>query len=115
MSNPATNTVVVAIEQYDTNNITAENPLGLLSRREAIRYPSLPNAVANQLNLLLSEGVDAGILPEIEALMEQKAALLGETPMIEMLDPLLQTRRTERVKEYGNKKVKEVKVPAGGK
>jgi len=115
MSNPATNTVVVAIEQYDSNNITSENPLGLVSRREPIRYPFLPNALANQLNIMFSEGVDAGIIPEIEALRDQKAALLGETDLISMVDPLLQARRTERVKEYGNKKAKEVKVPAGGK
>jgi methionine synthase I (cobalamin-dependent) len=115
MSNPATNTVVVAIEQYDTNNITPENPTGLLSRREAIRYPSLPNALANQVNIMLSEGVDAGIIPEIEALRDQKAALLGEMDLIAISDPLLQARRIERVKEYGNKKVKEGKVPSGPK
>jgi hypothetical protein len=113
MSNPATDTVVIAIEQYSTVNITPENPLGLISRREAIRYPSLPNAFANQLNILLSEGVDAGIIPEIETVMNQKAAQLGETDFLAMLEPVIQARRTERVKEYAAKKTKP--ATAGGK
>jgi len=65
------NEVVVAIEQWEDGK--------LLDRREAVHYFSLPNAEANQVNILLSEGVDYGILPEIEALRDAKAALLGET------------------------------------
>ena len=88
-----TNTVVVAIEQYDAAMVTAENPTGLISRREAIRYPHLPNALANQLNILLSEGVDAGILPRIESLRDAKAAALGETELLAQIDPVIRQHR----------------------
>ena len=93
---PENNTVVVAIEQWEGDK--------LLSRREPIRYPNLPNMTANQLNILLSEGVDAGILPEIEALRDAKAAMTGQTELVEQMDPLLQARRYDRQQEYVNKK-----------
>lgn len=101
------NEVVVAIEQYEDGV--------LFSRREAIRYPNLPNMLANQINLLLSEGVDAGILPEIEAVRDAKAELIGQVELVEMVEPLIQSRREERGKEVKARKEGKAKAPAAPK
>lgn len=98
------NEVVVAIEQYEDSK--------LISRREAIRYPGLPNMLANQINILLSEGVDAGILPEIEAMRDAKAALIGQTDLVEMVEPVIQSRREERGKEVKARKEGKAKPAA---
>jgi hypothetical protein len=90
------NEIKVVIEQYE-NGV-------LFSRRVPVHYLNLPNALCNQINILLSEGIDAGIIAEIEAMRDSRAELLGQMNLIEQVEPLIQSRRVARMNEYFDKK-----------